>query len=60
VIEGTPANFMQNRTLRNVVVFGRLRPGASLDFDFDCHLDFSFSTWLAHAKELQTQGVRSL
>jgi len=31
VIEGTPANFMQNRALRNVVVFGRLRPGASLE-----------------------------
>ena len=32
----------------------------SEEFDFDGHLDFSFSTWLAQAKKLQTQGVRSL
>ncbi len=31
VIAGTPSDFMQNRALRNVIVFGRLRQGASLE-----------------------------
>jgi putative ABC transport system permease protein len=31
VITGTPRDFMQNRALRNVVVFGRLRSGVSLE-----------------------------
>ena len=53
-------DFCVNNDLRFAVEPCAIFTARSEEFDFDGHLDFSFSTWLAQAKKLQTQGVRSL